>query len=61
MKGYANAGPYVDAQPLHLTVPPPPTMTVDANDSSVRVGETIHISTTFANAPNGTVSFYNYE
>ena len=60
VKGYANAGPYVDAQPLHITVPPKPRIRIVAQPTTVSPGDTILVKTTFENAPDGNVYGYTY-
>lgn len=60
VKGYANAGPYVDAQPLHITVPAKPRIRIAAQPTTVSPGDTILVKTTFENAPDGNVYGYTY-
>lgn len=60
MKGYANAGPYEDAQPLHITVPPKPLIRIAAQPATVSLGDTVLVNTTFENAPDGFVYGYTY-
>ena len=60
VKGYANAGPYVDAQPLHITVPPKPRIRIVAQPTTVSPADTILVNTRFENAPDGNVYGYSY-
>ncbi len=60
VKGQANAGPYIEAQAIHITVPLKPEIHLAASKTTVAAGDTILITTTFKNASDGRVSQYTY-